>query len=355
MLAGYTMGMEPSGRELLVVAIKGTFRVPTENDAALLLHEEQVPLVMSDVFYGEPGLSAPKYEVDFAPHKQSCDVLLNATAYSPDGRPAHRVEVTAEIGSWSKSFAVVGDRVWNAAGAGFDITSPIAFTSMPINYDLAFGGTNTRDVDPAKHSAFMANPSGRGFYPHMVKDWIHGMPLPNTEESGQPVNWMEGKFKPMSFGPLGRHWEPRRLFAGTYDQTWRDEVFPFLPADFDERHYQSAPIDQQIATPSGEQRIRLTNLTPDGMRSFVLPHFEAPVHFFAKRGGREDFNATLDTIVIEPDEARLTMTWRATRPLKKNMFEVAQVLVGQKGRDWWQKQEETFVPMSTLAEQGAGA
>jgi hypothetical protein len=28
MVAGYTMGLEPSGRELLVVAVKGTFQIP---------------------------------------------------------------------------------------------------------------------------------------------------------------------------------------------------------------------------------------------------------------------------------------------------------------------------------------
>jgi len=28
MVAGYNMGLEPSGRELLVVVIKGTFRFP---------------------------------------------------------------------------------------------------------------------------------------------------------------------------------------------------------------------------------------------------------------------------------------------------------------------------------------
>jgi len=28
MVAGYTMGIEPSGRELLVVVIKGTFHLP---------------------------------------------------------------------------------------------------------------------------------------------------------------------------------------------------------------------------------------------------------------------------------------------------------------------------------------
>src|SRR5271155_494470 len=130
MIAGYTMGMEPSGRELLVVVIKGTFRIPTE-PAPLRLHEEQVPLVMSDVFYGEPGLSAPKYEVDFAPRKQRCDVLLNASVYAPEGRPTSRVEVGARIGNWSKSFAVVGDRVWEASGVGIGASAPIPFTTMP--------------------------------------------------------------------------------------------------------------------------------------------------------------------------------------------------------------------------------
>ena len=93
MVTGYTMGIEPSGRELLVVVIKGTFRIPAEAGAPLRLHEEQLPLVMADVFHGEPGFSAPKYEVDFAPRKQRCDVILNASAYTPGGRPADRVAV----------------------------------------------------------------------------------------------------------------------------------------------------------------------------------------------------------------------------------------------------------------------
>ena len=40
---------------------------------------------------------------------------------------------------------------------------------------------------------------------------------------------------------------------------------------------------------------------------------------------------------------RLTMTWRIARPLKKNMFEIAQVLVGEKGREWWQQREQVAV------------
>lgn len=351
MIAGYTMGTEPSGRELLVVVIKGTFKIPAEPGAQLRLQEEQVPLVMSDVFYGEPGLSAPKYEVDFAPRKQRCDILLNCSAYAPGGRPTPRVEVAARIGNWSKSFAVVGDRVWEAAGSGIGMSSPIPFTTMPISYDRAFGGTDNAHEDPSKHAAYMANPAGRGFHKHLTEEWVHGTPLPNTEELDQPVNWVDGNFKPMSFGVIGRHWQSRAPYAGTYDQNWLDNVFPFLPPDFDDQYYQSAPTDQQLPMPLGEQLVTLTNLTPDGQRSFLLPHLEAPVHVFPKMGEREDLSAFVDTIVIEPDEERVTMTWRVARPLKKNMFEIAQVLVGKKGREWWQQIEEVSFPIALLVEQ----
>lgn len=353
MLAGYTMGIEPSGKEFLVVVIKGTFRIPTEQGKALALHEEQVPLVMSDVFYGEAGLSAPKYEVDFALRKLRCDILLNASAYAPGGRPTTRVEVAAQVGIWSKSFAVVGDRVWESAGAGIGTSSPVPFLKMPITYDCAFGGTDNVHEDPNYHAAFMANPSGRGFHSQMIKKWIHGTPLPNTEEIGRPINWVNGDYKPMSFGAIGRHWAARAPYAGTYDQVWLDQHFPFLPPDFDDQYYQSAPLDQQLSMPLAEQQVRLINLTPGGDCTFVLPHLEAPIVVFPKKGEREDLSAFADTVVIEPDEQRVTMTWRVARPLKKNMFEVAQVLVGKKGREWWQERGRLPFPIPVVVESTA--
>jgi hypothetical protein len=349
MAAGFTMGIEPSARESLVIVVKGTFRIPAEQGAALKLHEEQVPLVMSDVFHGEPGLSAPKYEVDFARRKPCCEVLLNGSAYAPGGKPAERVVVGMKIGDWSKSFAVVGDRFWYTA-SGVRATAPKPFTAMPISYDRAFGGTDLRHEDPSQHAAFMPNPSGRGFHKHMIPEWLHGSALPNTEELKHSVTEPDGEYRPMAFGPVGRHWDPRYKYAGTYDQKWMDEVRPFLPADFDERYYQSAPADQQIPTPQGEQSVTLLNLTADGRRDFKLPQFAAPVHIFPKKGAREDFTAPLDTIVIEPDLERLTMTWRIARPLKKNMFEIAQVLVGRKGADWWQQRDSVEFPIPVVAE-----
>jgi hypothetical protein len=203
----------------------------------------------------------------------------------------------------------------------------------------------------------MPNPVGRGFHKVLRAEFVNGSPAPNTEETGNPVNWVNGRFRPMSFGAIGRHWEPRIRHAGTYDQQWLDDHFPFLPPDFDEQYYQAAPPDQQLPKAAGEQAVALLNLTPQGRHEFLLPAFEAPIHVFPKQGGQEDFTAHADTILIEPDLGRVMMTWRIARPLRKNMFEVAQVLVGRKGREWW-SQKDGEVPVAfgdARAREGAGA
>ena len=81
------------------------------------------------------------------------------------------------------------------------------------------------------------------------------------------------------------------------------------------------------------------------MTRFRVPHLVAPVSIFPKKGPRENYTATLDTLLIEPDAQRFSLTWRVARPLRDNMFEIARVQVGKKGREWWQKAEETAFPV----------
>ena len=347
MVAGYTMGMEPSGRELLVVVIKGTFRLPKPGED-VRLHEEQLPLIMADTFTGEPGFSAPMYEVDFAPRKHRCDILLLGSAHAPNGRPTTRVPVGLRIGNWQKTFAVVGKRHWDAGITGTRATAAESFITQPFSYDVAFGGLDAHHENPAKHAAFTRNPVGRGFHKHLKSEWVDGAPLPHTEELNRPVGAPDGDYAPMSFGPVGRGWEQRSRYAGTYDDEWLEKHFPFLPPDFNEQYYQAAPLDQQLPIPIGGQEVSLGNLTPDGVRTFMLPAFEAPINIFPKKGERADYKANLDTIVFEPDHERFTMSWRVARPLKNSMHEIAQVLVGKKGKDWWQQREEIGFPLPVV-------
>jgi hypothetical protein len=360
MPAAATMGLEPSGRELLVVVVKGTFTIP-ETGAPVRLATEQVPLVMADTFTGDAGRSAPIFEADFAPRKPMCDVVLNGSAYASTGRPVTRVDAAIRVNGMSKVLSVVGDRVWLAGAGGIRSSVPAPFSAMPISYDRAFGGVDISHPDPARHVAFMQNPVGCGFHTNLTSGAIDGAPLPNTEHPTQPVTTPDDeRVRPMSFGQIGRGWHPRLQLAGTFDDRWLQEHFPFLPPDFDDRHYQCAPVDQQIPHPQGGEEIVLVNLTPEGRVSFALPVFNAPIHFFQKNGDREDGTLVLDTIVLEPDRQRFMLTWRATRPLMKNMFEVRQVLVGRKSNEWWATRSILEFPLvlsevPTEEEEGTGA
>jgi len=349
MNAAYTMGMDPSGRESLVIVIKATYSFP-ETGYDLKLAEEQLPLVESDTFSGEPGLSAPIYESDYAPIKPYCDVLFHGKAYAPEKKPISSLQVRLTVGPIDKSFNVVGHRKWYKTMLVAGTIKPDRFISMPISYDNAFGGIDNTHTDESKHTGFTPNPAGAGFSKYRME--LEGMPLPNTEEIGQPIIRPGGKYKPMSFGPVGRGWTPRSKLGGTYDDNWLDNIFPFLPPDFDNRYFQAAPFDQQMHYPRGGEVVSLKNLTPNGFYQFRLPKMDIPVEFSLKNYEKVHHQAVVDTIYIEPEEKRVTMIARTSLPLKKDMFEVNQVIVGKMSRAWYRARDlgkEYYPSLNALA------
>jgi hypothetical protein len=354
MQAGYTMGMDASGRESLVVAVKGTFIFPQHPGDTPKLAGVQAPLVMSDTFTGEPGFSAPFYEVDYSPIKPFCDVVLVGGAYAPGGKPVTQVQVGMKVGAVAKTLMVVGDRQWEAGATGISPGYPLVFDYMPITYDRAFGGLDNFLADPDKHKAYMLNPVGKGFHHYLDSMLVDGTPMPNTEAANRPVRIPNHDYLPMAFGTVGRNWEPRYRYGGTYDDAWLEHQFPFLPKDFDNRYFQCAPADQQMPYPVGGEEVILINLTANGREQFRLPTLDVPVVFFRKKGERHETHAVIDTIVLEPDKGTFSMTWRASLPLRKNIFEIPQILVGKMSKGWWRARElgKTWYPsLAHLAQQ----
>ena len=334
--AGFTLGVQPDGRELLVVVAKGTFTIPQFAEEPILA-EEQVPLVMTDVFTGEPGFSAPVYEIDFAPRKPHCDVLLNGSAYAPGGKPTDRVTVSLRVGSLTKSFDVVGKRVWEIGLLGPRPSQPEPFIKMPISYNGAFGGVDRSQEDPTKHRWYPTNHVGIGYHEYtLLPKYIDGMPFPNTEETDNKVTNPRGNYRPMAFGPLGRAWQQRVKLAGTYDKQWLDNQFPFLPTDFNEEYYQAAPADQWMDYPKGGEEVDLANLTPQGHCTFTLPVMPVPVEFFRCDGEQIEMSGVVDTLLFEPDLGRFMMSSRCALPLKKNIHEMECVVVGIKPQRWYE-------------------
>jgi len=327
--AGWTMGFDPDGRELLVVAIKATFTIPRDGDEPRLA-DTQVPLVEADEFTGVPGLSAPIYESDYAHRKPRCDVLLNGSAYAPNGRPAERVTVGLRIASIRKSFDVTGQRIWLEGVLGTVPSAPRPFNAMFLSYDIAFGGVD--NTVPEKPRAFLRNPVGVGYYPSGRK--VEGKPAPSTEPTGRPIRSPADEYQPMSFGPLGRNWHPRIAHAGTYDQAWLDRRAPFWPGDFDYLYFQSAPADQQMDYPVGGEEVVLVNLTPNGVVRFHLPSVAMPVLIVPYGGHDQQLDANLDTVLLEPDYGRFMLTWRLAIPMRKSCFDIREIIAGELPREW---------------------
>lgn len=324
----FTMGMDVEAREYLSLVVKGTFDFPDGDGSIPEKAPEQRPLVMADEFTGAPGYSATLWETDFAFRKARCDVVAHGAAYAPGGRPAERVRVGLKVGDWSKQFDVVGAREWRTVGPAITATRPYPFTRMVFSYDTAFGGVDRLDPDDETPAAYDPNPVGTGFASLRNQSRLSGLPLPNTEEVGAEIRSPYEKYRPMAFGPIGRAWPERRRYAGTYDQNWQDNVFPFLPGDFDERYYQMAGADQQIDPPRPGTRVIIVGMTPRGREEFRLPDTALPVKVF--RGREEAFDGLRlpDTLAFDTEARQLMLTWRIWIPMKRIITEFTEAWIG---------------------------
>ena len=333
--AKYTTTHDKAGSECLVIVVKATYRLPLAGEAPELM-EQQAPIVLSDTATGEPGLSSPEYESDFCLTKPKVDVLLLGTAYAPKGIAAKEVGVGMRVGDLLKTFKVTGKRRWKThlLGAVASVSGPEPFTQQAISYDIAFGGIETGPGQEKDCAVYLPNPVGLGYFRHYRH--ADGKPMPQTEEMIKPIKMPDGKYKPMSFGPIGRNWLPRSGYAGTYDKKWQAEVFPFLPEDFDDRYFNAAPEDQQLSELVGGEQVVLANLThpaltPSGRIEFHLPALALNVTLTPQKGSAERIAARVDTLVIEPDKQRFTILWRVVRDLQNNPLRYKTIEIGERG------------------------
>jgi hypothetical protein len=295
---------DKGGAHHWVVAVKGTFTVG--DDGALRLADEQAPPLLAAEYLGEPGKSSVRYEADVGPMKPTTDVTLLGCAYAPQGRRARVVQASLRVDDLQKELLVHGERAYIGGMGGLDVSTAVAFERRPIVYELAYGGMDTTDPDPRRHAMDKRNPIGRGFA--READALVGQPAPSIEYPGGDL----AKAGPAGFGPIASYWSPRLELWGTYDANWEKTKKPLLPDDYDERVSLCAPADQRPTRHLyGGELVELVNLTPAGRLRFALPklYFTFDTAFGARR---EEHRARLVSVVIEPDEHRLMMTWLTT-------------------------------------------
>lgn len=315
--AAFAVLPNEQGVDTLFTMVKATFNIGPQ----WTLHEQQLPLQETDVFWGDPQSSSLRYPSDYHIGKSASDIIVNGYACARDQQPVRHLDVSVQVGAVSKTVRVFGDRYWRQG----HITSPEPFTRMPLVYERAFGGVDISDGQV--RAAEEHNPVGKGFAGRKTRAEMEGMALPNLECPSQLIQSMEEVPSPACFGPVAAHWQPRVELAGTYDETWQQTRAPYLPADYQPAFMNSAHPD--LIYPGylqGGEMVSIRGMHPSGEISFQLPQIR--LHNRITVSNAEHSSAfNLETLLLEPNQLRLSMVWRAALPCDKKMLNIQQIFI----------------------------
>ena len=316
--------MDHTGAETLLIVLKGTWSIGT--DGKLTIANEQRPILTEPVYSGEPGKSCLIYDTDIVLQKPGTDCALIGHAWVPNSGAPH-VDVTFSVGPVKRQARVFGDRKWLKRGSGAAVISRSApFETIPLTWEHAFGGADTSSPDPADHEYCLENPMGRGFLSKSNID-IDGVLLPNIEDPADLIQRPDQRPRPAGFGMIAPYWMPRAGFAGTYDENWRRNINPLPAPDLDPRFYSTAApglctSDHLIGT----EQVLVEGASQQGVLRFELPGIvpQASVRF---RQRQDDVALKLDTVIVEPDEARLVLVWRGILNIHGKVHELSQLCI----------------------------
>jgi hypothetical protein len=308
------------GVDTVFTVVKGTFSLTP----GMAVADQQVPIAPLDKHRGDPARTSIASPSDVSLGKAGTDVLLAGSAVAPHARPTWHMHVSLAVGPVAKTVRVSGDRVWKQGAAGASVEWVAPFESMPLIWERAYGGSDETSKGP---TAEPRNPIGTGFRARDSAKPITGLPLPNLEDPAAPVSSWSDAPPPAAFGPVAAHWEPRKSYAGTYDEAWQRSRAPYLPDDFDVRFCQVAPPG--LTTPrhlSGGEVVDVRGVTPSGELRFVLPAIRIRATYRLD-GTEQARDAALDTVLIDADAERLVLVWRAALTCDKKALRVREVAV----------------------------
>lgn len=299
--------LDREGAEHLIVVLRAAYR--WDDNGALAVAEAQPPPRPGDEFRDDPATSSIAAEAELGPIKPTTDVLLTGSAVARRGG-TRAMDVRLKAGPIEKKARVFGDRVWKRTLGFRKPGDPEPFDRMPLIWENSYGGYDDTPENESHHRANRRNPVGRG-----VRGRNSGLPwdqlLPNIEDPEDLIDKPGKKVRPVGFGPIGRHWWPRRKYAGTYDDQWVAERLPLLPDDFDPRFHQAAP-SRQVAKRyfRGGEAVQLTGFGGPGRVEFELPVLSPSIEV-RLRSRVETAAMVLETVGFDTDERTLRLIYKA--------------------------------------------
>lgn len=287
-------------QDSLTIVVKGTFDiVPGE---PLRPRDESAPVIGDE----EEGASL-RYASDFALFKPAADVTLVGHAHAPGSKQVTAAEVRFRFGHRNNAFdrrlAVFGPRVWERHMMRLRPSQPGPFTTIALTWENAFGG-----------DGYDANPVGCG------RDAAEGRALPLLEDPRALVDGARATPAPACLAPMHASWPVRSGCMGTYDERWLAARWPYYPADFDWRHFQSAPGPQRLDYLKGDEPFAISGVHPEhAVIEGTLAGVE-PCCFMVTQGDAvgapgaqhafERVQLRLDTVAFDMDAMCVHVAWR---------------------------------------------
>jgi hypothetical protein len=298
--------IDDEGRDVLIVASKLSLRYDLRGALRLTAR----PIRQRSELDEAGGVRFPH---DLPLDRPGTDVLLVGSCL-PGRTPATSRLISLAVGPVKKSIRVHGPRVWMKSPLGVRPGPPAAIVATPLRFDHVFGG---RDAD-----AYDArNPIGRGFATN--PDTLIGEEAPRLEPADLTA------LAPTSgcFAPIDNNWEPRRAFAGTYDDAWRAKRGPIAPRDRDARFHADALPEQRSSRPlTTPLPVEILGLYGDEALRFTLPSYSVLVTTEVGEEPPADVAATLVRVLIDADarvvellhvaRRRLPRKWEALRAIR---------------------------------------
>jgi hypothetical protein len=357
-------GQFPGVPMCLAVLARRAYRVLPGGRAVPLA--EEVPFPREPLYAASSNEGAGRRLVEDAPAsalgKPLTDVIVRGMARSLRG-PVTVVETGVRVGAARKAVRAIGDRkIVVAEGGGVTFSSPESFTEMPLLWDRAYGGRDqhaerlfakhehparfgrAREHEMARFAKviYPRNAAGRGYALDIDRPHLDGVLAPNLEDPTDPVtpdrllsattnDWID---RPVAacYEPIDVFTFPRAAFfirpafdppahpvhelgaGAVFREDLERKVDPRNLTD--RRMYCSAAAGLAVCRLDGTERVSLWNMhAQHELLEFDLPDDRPRLVIEPPGVAPRELAPLLQTVLIEPDRDRVTLTWAGVLPV----------------------------------------
>ncbi len=360
-------GIDEANKNVLAIIAKRSYRIDPRG--ICIPDIETVPIIEDLVFYSdtEDEEEQLEHDIDLYPVKPYTDVVIKGFAQTIGQSREFPVEF--QIGHQVNSFLAIGNRnAFMGSNGKVTFSKPELIDRIPLRYKYAYGGRDkVSEANSAKYSqevtkaipddinwkmgseyAYPRNLVGKGYLVHKTKDGIEQLELPNFEDlkerlnpetiaSGNPKAWTRMPI-PRCTDWVDPWFFPRRMYYGIsplranptnniteISRGWANpnimnNIRPKKKFSF--RCMNGASLGLQFPFLKGNEECRLINIYPNRPDfRFRLPADIPELWVDGRNGKLKETTSVLQTIIIEPEEDRLSVVWRGNAPAKREYLE----------------------------------